>query len=261
MYLCYFISEIHLNWKYPQQELTTSCLFIWKIIPNQKFPWCSYLLCHSSYTTNLPIDTIWFHSIPFDSIDTNLIPFKQCWYNLEFVSMKKGILGSISFRDSTAPWVRAPVSKRKPGSMPCGHLFLLMWKRSAVILLCPVLWKINNGLGCWLGCVSSRPPLQLGLLPVYYNSYVSLLWVAADFVVYPFWRRNVNDNLAVLEHVYVSHISHDAQVFATMVSLLFQIPGLDFTSSLDHFECFSGEMSVTKGEWGETRCSNNCQKF
>ena len=36
-----------------------------------------------------------------------------------------------------------------------------------------------------------------------------------------------------------------------MVSLLFQVKDLDF-SPLDHFECFSGEMSVTRGEWNES---------
>ena len=44
-----------------------------------------------------------------------------------------------------------------------------------------------------------------------------------------------------------------AQVFATLVSLLFQVENLDFSKPIDHFECFSGDMSVTKGEWADPR--------
>ena len=36
------------------------------------------------------------------------------------------------------------------------------------------------------------------------------------------------------------------KVFATLVSLMFQVPGLDWTQPLEHFECFSGDMEVTK---------------
>lgn len=60
--------------------------------------------------------------------------------------------------------------------------------------------------------------------------------------------------------MYMLHFPH-AQVFATMISLLFQVPGLDFTSPLDHFECFSGEMSVTRGEWNETGSANRRQEI
>ena len=38
-------------------------------------------------------------------------------------------------------------------------------------------------------------------------------------------------------------------MFGTLLSLLFQVPGLDFEKPLDHFEAFSGKMSVTKAEW------------
>lgn len=39
-----------------------------------------------------------------------------------------------------------------------------------------------------------------------------------------------------------------SQVFATVISLLFQVQDLDFTKPDDHVELFAGEMSVTKGE-------------
>jgi len=39
-----------------------------------------------------------------------------------------------------------------------------------------------------------------------------------------------------------------------MLALLFQIPGLDLSKPLDHFEAFAGKMSVTKGEWSVPRC-------
>lgn len=38
-----------------------------------------------------------------------------------------------------------------------------------------------------------------------------------------------------------------------MLALLFQIPGLDLSKPLDHFEAFAGKMSVTKGEWSVPR--------
>lgn len=50
------------------------------------------------------------------------------------------------------------------------------------------------------------------------------------------------------------------QVIASLVALLFQIPGLDFSQPIDHFEAFSGKMSVTKGEWSET-CPVICTSF
>jgi len=53
------------------------------------------------------------------------------------------------------------------------------------------------------------------------------------------------------EHV-TSYQHLSLEVFATIVSLLFQVPGLQFDKPLDHFEAFSGKMSVTKGEWNET---------
>lgn len=43
------------------------------------------------------------------------------------------------------------------------------------------------------------------------------------------------------------------EVFATLLSLLFQVPGLGFEKPLDHFEAFSGKMSVTKAEWHDAR--------
>ena len=42
------------------------------------------------------------------------------------------------------------------------------------------------------------------------------------------------------------------QVFATLVALLFQVEGLDWSKPTDHFECFAGDMSVTKAEWADT---------
>ena len=41
------------------------------------------------------------------------------------------------------------------------------------------------------------------------------------------------------------------KVVATLVSLLFSIPGLDFDHPKQHVEAFSGCMSVSKGEWNE----------
>ena len=51
------------------------------------------------------------------------------------------------------------------------------------------------------------------------------------------------------------HMYPDAsnEVFATVLSLLFQVPGLEFNKPLDHFEAFSRKMSVTKGEWSEAQ--------
>ena len=40
-----------------------------------------------------------------------------------------------------------------------------------------------------------------------------------------------------------------AEVLATLISLLFAVPGLSWDSPIDHFECFSGKMEATKAEW------------
>ncbi|CAL1129927.1 unnamed protein product [Cladocopium goreaui] len=40
---------------------------------------------------------------------------------------------------------------------------------------------------------------------------------------------------------------------ATLVTLLFAVPGLDWSSPGDHLECFSGQMEVTKAEWAAGR--------
>lgn len=42
---------------------------------------------------------------------------------------------------------------------------------------------------------------------------------------------------------------NETQVVATLVPLLFGIPGLSWDAPADHFECFAGEMEVTKAEW------------
>ena len=42
---------------------------------------------------------------------------------------------------------------------------------------------------------------------------------------------------------------NEAQVIATLVSLLFGIPGLSWDKPAEHFECFAGQMEVTKAEW------------
>jgi len=44
-----------------------------------------------------------------------------------------------------------------------------------------------------------------------------------------------------------------AQVFATVIQLLFAVDKLNFDKCLDHVETFAGAMSVTKAEWLETR--------
>ncbi|CAK9087531.1 Uncharacterized protein SCF082_LOCUS41379 [Durusdinium trenchii] len=44
-------------------------------------------------------------------------------------------------------------------------------------------------------------------------------------------------------------------VIATIVALVFGIPGLDFERPIDHFETFSGTMAVTRGEWEEGRAA------
>ena len=46
-----------------------------------------------------------------------------------------------------------------------------------------------------------------------------------------------------------SQQAQQAQVFATLIALLFSVPGLDWTSPADHLEVFSGDMEVTKAEW------------
>lgn len=42
-----------------------------------------------------------------------------------------------------------------------------------------------------------------------------------------------------------------AKVFAVLVSLLFSVENLNFNTPLDHFEAFSGDMSVTRAEWAD----------
>ena len=42
---------------------------------------------------------------------------------------------------------------------------------------------------------------------------------------------------------------NETQVVATLVFLLFGIPALSWDAPTDHFECFVGEMEVTKAEW------------
>ena len=54
-----------------------------------------------------------------------------------------------------------------------------------------------------------------------------------------------------------SHNSH-AEIFATILTLLFQVPGLEINKPLDHFETFSGKMSVTKGEWNDSDLNPKC---
>lgn len=54
-------------------------------------------------------------------------------------------------------------------------------------------------------------------------------------------------------HARIPHASDPSQAFAVLVQLLFSVDNLDFNRSLDHVECFAGQMSVTKGEWAETR--------
>ena len=43
-------------------------------------------------------------------------------------------------------------------------------------------------------------------------------------------------------------------MIATIVALVFGIPGLDFERPIDHFETFSGTMAVTRGEWEARVC-------
>ena len=40
-----------------------------------------------------------------------------------------------------------------------------------------------------------------------------------------------------------------AKVFAQLVSLIFAVDGLDWSSPGQHVETFAGAMSVTRGEW------------
>lgn len=47
--------------------------------------------------------------------------------------------------------------------------------------------------------------------------------------------------------------SPPAKVFAILVTLLFAVDNLDFSKPLDHFEAFSGDMSVTRAEWADAR--------
>lgn len=47
------------------------------------------------------------------------------------------------------------------------------------------------------------------------------------------------------------------QAVATLVSLLMALPGLDWDRPIEHLECFSGDMSVTKAEW-QARCPCVC---
>ena len=150
------------------------------IYPLFYHPCFVYLKGHTQSEGHL----VWF-AFPSILYHHHLKPKKLRWDWHVFRS-KHAFLGSISLRDCAAPWVRAPVSKWKPGWIPCGHLFLLMGKSSAMILLCPVLWKISNGLGWWLGCVSWRPPLQLGL----YFQRASIIVGMSEKV----WRSNGNYN-------------------------------------------------------------------
>ena len=38
-----------------------------------------------------------------------------------------------------------------------------------------------------------------------------------------------------------------------MVALLFQVDGLDWSKPSDHFECFAGDMAVTRAEWADIK--------
>lgn len=51
---------------------------------------------------------------------------------------------------------------------------------------------------------------------------------------------------------------HDryAKVLATLVTLLFQVDGLDWTQPADHVETFAGAMAVTRAEWMDWSCKN-----
>ena len=44
------------------------------------------------------------------------------------------------------------------------------------------------------------------------------------------------------------------KALATLVSLLFQVQGIDWSEELDHFESFAGDAEVTKAEWNVARC-------
>lgn len=55
-------------------------------------------------------------------------------------------------------------------------------------------------------------------------------------------------------HICVSCIH--AKVFATLVTLLFQVENLSWDRPFDHFECFAGDMSVTQAEWADTCFAN-----
>lgn len=45
------------------------------------------------------------------------------------------------------------------------------------------------------------------------------------------------------------------KALATLVSLLFQVQGIDWSEQLDHFESFSGDAEVTKAEWEVPWCN------
>ena len=47
-----------------------------------------------------------------------------------------------------------------------------------------------------------------------------------------------------------------AKVLATLVTLLFQVDGLDWTQPADHVETFAGAMAVTRAEWMDGFCQN-----
>ena len=47
-------------------------------------------------------------------------------------------------------------------------------------------------------------------------------------------------------------IRFGAQVFATLVHLLFSVENLNFDKMIDHVETFAGQMSCTRAEWSVT---------
>ena len=53
--------------------------------------------------------------------------------------------------------------------------------------------------------------------------------------------------------VYLSGCNRPSQVVFTLVSLVFSVDALDWSSPSDHVETFAGQMSISRGEWQDRK--------
>ena len=62
------------------------------------------------------------------------------------------------------------------------------------------------------------------------------------------WSFIVKESFGKHTYVCIQNSPH-TEVLATLVSMVFAIPGLEWDEPIDHIETFAGAMEVTKHEW------------